>query len=143
MVQEYPQKINMRVKFNFTLPPNFRLICLVFSCDPAVVLQDYINGISLPKLLSVHPDDPLGQNMALFLSGTKSLDPLSVEKKVVKLLQTGYKKELKALTKLDVEQPELELKIRSHIDKWCTKTTELRKSLRSKGLDFKIVGNDH
>lgn len=133
----------MREKFKINLPKNFELICLVLPCDPSLILQDYINGISIPKLLSTHPDDPLGENIDLLLSFTKSEDPPFVQKKIINLLETGYQKELKKLVNLEVEQPELESKIRSLVDNWCIKATELRLRLRKNSMAFKIVGHDY
>ncbi|TCC95022.1 hypothetical protein [Pedobacter hiemivivus] len=134
----------MKQKFKITLPQDFEIICLVLSCDPAKVLQDYINGISIPKTLTAHPDDPLGENINLFLEYTKSQDPTAVQNKMIKFLKkAGYDNELKEIAKLEIEQPELEAKTRVVIDKWCVRAAEFRKTLRTKTTDFKIVGHDN
>lgn len=134
----------METQITVSTPHDFELLCVVLTCNPTDVLQDYVNRISLPKLLSGHPADPLGRDMQLILTETESQDQEGMDKEIAKFLKAGYKKELKSLIKLELEQPELEVKIRHLLNDWRPKVMELRKELRKKiGNNFNIAGHDN
>lgn len=134
----------METQITVSIPHDFELLCVVLTCNPTDVLQDYVNRISLPKLLSGHPADPLGRDMQLILTQTESQDQEGMDKEIAKFLKAGYKKELKSLIKLELEQPELEVKIRHLLNDWRPKVIELRKELRKKfGNNFNIAGHDN
>ena len=134
----------METQITVSTPHDFELLCVVLTCNPTDVLQDYVNRISLPKLLSGHPADPLGRDMQLILTETETQDQEGMDKEIAKFLKAGYKKELKSLIKLELEQPELEVKIRHLLNDWRPKVMELRKELRKKiGNNFNIAGHDN
>ncbi|RZK40364.1 MAG: hypothetical protein EOO90_15310 [Pedobacter sp.] len=134
----------METQITVSIPHDFELLCVVLTCNPTDVLQDYVNRISLPKLLSSHPADPLGRDMQLILTQTESQDQEGMDKEIAKFLKAGYKKELRSLIKLELEQPELEVKIRHLLNDWRPKVMELRKELRKKiGKNFNIAGHDN
>ncbi|SDF96023.1 hypothetical protein SAMN05421827_102253 [Pedobacter terrae] len=134
----------MEAQITLAIPHDFELLCLVLTCQPEAVLQDYVNRISLPKLLSGHPADPLGRDMQLVLTRTESQDPKGVDKKLLKFLKKDYSKELSSILKLELEQPELEEKICEFVNVWRPKIIEQRIELRNKlGLNFSIVGYDN
>jgi hypothetical protein len=134
----------METQITVSIPHDFELLCVVLTCNPTDVLQDYVNRISLPKLLSSHPADPLGRDMQLILTQTESQDQEGMDKEIAKFLKAGYKKELRSLIKLELEQPELEVKIRHLLNDWRPKVMELRKELRKKiGNNFNIAGHDN
>lgn len=134
----------MEAQMTLAIPHDFELLCLVLSCQPTDVLQDYVNRISLPKLLSGHPADPLGRDMQLMLTRTESQDPEEVGRKLLKFLKKDYRKELDSILELGLEQPELEEKIRQLINVWRPKILEQRIELRKKlGLNFSIAGHEN
>lgn len=134
----------MKAQMTLAIPHDFELLCLVLSCQPEDVLQDYVTRISLPKLMSGHPADPLGRDMQLMLSKTESQDPKGVDKKLLRFLKKNYRKELNSILELGLEQPELEEKIRQFVNVWRPKILEQRIELRKKmGLNFSIVGHDN
>ncbi|RAJ31735.1 hypothetical protein LY11_02235 [Pedobacter cryoconitis] len=117
---------------------------MVLTCDIDDVLQDYINRISLPRLLSRHPDDPLGLDMQLFLTKAKSQDPKKIGREIENFLKKDYQKELEELLKLKLEQAECEVRVRLIMEKWLPKVRALRKDLRKKsGINFMITGYDN
>ncbi|WP_111633755.1 hypothetical protein [Pedobacter cryoconitis] len=127
-----------------TVPKDFQILCMVLTCDIDDVLQDYINRISLPRLLSRHPDDPLGLDMQLFLTKAKSQDPKKIGREIENFLKKDYQKELEELLKLKLEQAECEVRVRLIMEKWLPKVRALRKDLRKKsGINFMITGYDN
>ena len=128
----------MKTRIDITLPNDFELICLVTSSDAKEIIQHYIDKVSLPKQMSVHPEEPFGAAIEIFLDTIISQDPAEVEKSVGKLLKSGYKEELKKIIRLDLEQPECESMLREVIKKWKDKTLVLRLGLRKTEEEFKI-----
>jgi len=50
----------MKQVFVITLPPDFYILCSIFSCSPQDVLQYYINHISLSLFSDLPLDNPFG-----------------------------------------------------------------------------------
>lgn len=128
----------MKTTLEITLPNDFELLGLITSSDPKEIIQHYINRVSLPKQMSVHPDDPSGSVMELFLETAISQDPDQVENSVEKLLKSGYQEELENIIKLDLEQPECEAMLREAIKKWKNKAVFLRQELKKSGREYNI-----
>jgi len=56
----------MKQVFVITLPPDFYILCNIFSCTPQEVVQYYVNHISLSLFSDVSLDNPFGAATCFF-----------------------------------------------------------------------------
>lgn len=57
----------MKHMFTVNIPPDFYILCDLFSLKPEEVLQYYVNHISLPMFVDVSLDNPFGAATFFFM----------------------------------------------------------------------------
>ena len=130
----------MLTEIKIELPYDFEIICLVFALNPADVLQDYVNRISLPRLFTAENDPLLRSDMQLILNRTESQDPTIIDKKISKFQKDNIQSQISGILKSGLPEAEQENMCRQVLRKACLELIQLRKKIRSvSGISFNIV----
>lgn len=133
----------MKTTIKIRLPKDFQLMCMLMSCEPAGVIQYYLNGISLPWQMSVHPEDPEGMRTGFFLKNTGTCDTEETQDLIDAINDENFHERLCLIAQMDIEQPECEQLLRQEISKWRDKCLSIRKDLKGNEPNYTIVEYEH
>ncbi|MGK9117354.1 hypothetical protein [Olivibacter jilunii] len=129
----------MKKVIKIKLLKDFELLCKMLDIEQEQFFQYYLDRISLPRLMSIHPEDPEGLLTDFFLKNTPVEDTKETQEYIEKKAKGKYHHAMMTIAGTELEQPECEEQLRVEVKKWRDEYVMLRKKLKEKGRPIKII----
>lgn len=129
----------MKKSVEIKLTKEFEILCKMLSIEKEDFFQYYLDRISLPRQMSVHPEDPKGMLVDFFLKNTPVEDTRKTQRYVEQKAKGTYHDRMLDIASKDLEQPECEEALRLEVRKWRDEYVKLRMKLKKKGQPVKII----